>query len=171
MSYKPASANIPIEVDPKHDGDVVRKAFLIEGCLNLGTLPLITHPRLILPYLLNHPHHVNATTVFFARLFAIVIVGALSPGLFAGARNTRNAIESRSIVYMILGGAEVLLIPFLANEVLKRNRPDAVLGHRTALIAVFSITPPLLWRIFVLFARPDLLGRYRETREASGKTD
>lgn len=164
MSFKPASANVPVELDPQCDGEYVRKAFLIEGCLNFGTLPLITHPRVILSYLLNHPHHINAATVFFARLFGIIVVAALSPGLFVGARSTRNAIESRSIVYIILGGAELLLIPMLAAEALKSGGQDAVLGVKTAVTALCAIAPPLIWRIIVLFVRPDLLGRYREVK-------
>lgn len=164
MSYKSASADVPIELDPQNDGEYVRKAFLIEGYLNLATIPLITHPRFILPYLLNRPYEINESTVFFARLFGVIVVAALSPGLFAGARNTRNAIESRSIVYIILGGAELLLIPMLLIEALKGGSRDAVLGYRTAVMGVLSIAPPLLWRAYVLFVRPDLLGRYREIK-------
>lgn len=164
MSFKPASANVPIELDPQNNGEYVRKAFMIEGYLNLATIPLITHPRLILPYLLNRPYEINESTVFFARLFGVIVVAALSPGLFAGARNTRNAIESRSIVYIILGGAELLMVPMLLMEALKRGNRDAVLGFKTAVNGVLSITPPLLWRVYVLFVRPNLLGRYREVK-------
>lgn len=164
MSYKAASANVPIEVDPQHTGEYVRKAFLIEGCLNLGTIPLITHPRLVLSYLVNRPHELNDTTVFFARLFAVIVVAALSPGLFAGVRNTRNAIESRSIVYTILGGAELFLVPMLIKEAVKGKGGQAVLGFKTAAVGAVAVGLPLLWRAYVLFIRPDLLGKYREVK-------
>ena len=165
MSYKSVSLNPSVQLDPQNDGEKVRRAFIVEGFLNLGTLPLITHPRTVLPYLLNHPNQINATSVFFARLFGVIIVAALTPGLFAGARNTRNGIESRSVVYTALGGAELVLIPMLLNEVMKGGRYDAVLGFKTALIGVLSVTPPLLWRIWVLYFRPELLGRYREVKQ------
>jgi hypothetical protein len=166
MSYRSAWANPKIELDPQNDGEIVRKAFIVEGFLNLGTLPLITHPRTILPYLLNHPSQINATTVFFARLFGIIVVAALTPGLFAGARNTRNGIESRSTMYITLGGAELLLIPMLINEVMKGGSHNAILGFKTAVMGVLSVTPPLLWRIWVLYVQPKLLGRYREVKSA-----
>lgn len=168
MSYKSASADVAIELDPQNNGEYVRKAFLIEGYLNLATIPLITHPRFILPYLLNRPYEINDTTVFFARLFGVIVVAALSPGLFAGARNTRNAIESRSIVYIMLGGAELLLVPMLLIEALKGSR-DAVLGYRTAVTGVLSIATALVWRAYVLFVRPDSLGRYREIKSEANE--
>jgi hypothetical protein len=164
MSYKSAWSNPSIELDPQNDGATVRKAFIFEGFLNLGTLPLITHPRTILPYLLAHPNQVNSTSVFFARLFGIIVVAALTPGLWSGARNTRNGIESRSVMYKALGGAELVLIPMLMNEVIKGGGYDAVLGYKTALMGVLSVTPPLLWRIWVLYVKPELLGRYREVK-------
>ena len=164
MSYKSAWSNPAIELDPQNDGSSVRKAFILESILNLGTIPLITHPRTILPYLLAHPTQINSTTVFFARLFGVIVVAALTPGLWAGARNTRNGIESRSVIYITLGGAEVLLIPMLMNEVMKGGERNAVLGYWTALMGVLSVTPPLLWRIWVLFVKPEMLGRYREVK-------
>lgn len=162
--YKEASRDAPIEMDPRHDGEYVRKAFLIEACLNLGTIPLITHPRFVLPYLLNRSADLNVTTIFFARLFGILVVAALSPGLFAGARRTRTAIESRGIVYIILGGAELLLVPMLLNEARLGSSRSAVLGQKTAIMGAISMAIPLVWRLYVLFLRPDLLGRYREVK-------
>jgi hypothetical protein len=164
MSYKSAWSDPTLELDPRNDGSTVRKAFLLESILNLGTIPLITHPRTILPYLLAHPNQINSTTIFFARLFGVIVVAALTPGLWAGARNTRNGIESRSVMYITLGGAELVLIPMLMNEVMKGGRGSAVLGYWTALMGVFSVTPPLLWRIWVLFVKPEMLGRYREVK-------
>lgn len=164
LVYKEASRDVPIEMDPRHDGEYVRKAFLIEGCLNLGTIPIITHPRFVLPYLLNRPGDVNSSTVFFARLFGIIVVAALSPGLFIGARRSSNAIESRCIVYIILGGAELLMVPMLLNEARLGSSRSAVLGRTTAIIGAISMAIPLVWRLYVLFIRPDLLGRYREVK-------
>jgi hypothetical protein len=52
----------------------------------------------------------------------------------------------------------------LMNEVMKGGRGSAVLGYWTGLMGVFSVTPPLLWRIWVLFVKPEMLGRYREVK-------
>jgi hypothetical protein len=164
MSYRSAWSNPAIELDPTNNGETVRKAFMIEAFLNLGTLPLITHPRTILPYLLTHPNQINPTTIFFARLVGIIIVAALTPGLFAGARNTRNGIESRSPMYIALGGAELILIPMLVNQASKGGGHDSILGYKTAILGLLGVTPPLLWRMVVLFFKPQLLGRYREAK-------
>lgn len=67
-------------------------------------------------------------------------------------------------MYTALGGAEVVLIPMLMNEVMKGGTRDAVLGYWTALMGVLSVTPPLLWRIWVLFVKPEMLGRYKEVK-------
>lgn len=84
---------------------------------------------LVLPYLLNRPHEINDTTLLFARLFGVIVVAALSPGLFAGARNTRNAIKSPSVVYIILSRVRLFLILMLVMDALK-GRSDAVLGYK-----------------------------------------
>ena len=67
-------------------------------------------------------------------------------------------------MYITLGGAEVVLIPMLMNEVMKGGERNAILGYWTALMGVLSVTPPLLWRIWVLFVKPEMLGRYREVK-------
>ena len=92
-------------------------------------------------------------------------MGGLTPGLLAGYTNTRNGIESRRIVYLMLGLGEVLLIPILTFEAMKAGNRDAAISVKVAVGSIMSLLPPLLWRLYVLFVRPDLLGRYRDIKE------
>jgi uncharacterized membrane protein len=161
MPSKSPACNPSIHPSPSHTGSVIRKAFLGEAFLNLFTLPLITNTPWTLGLLLKHPSHINPTSILFARLFGAIIVGALTSALLAGCTNTRNGIESRRVVYLVLGVGEAALVPLLLLEAMKDGR-DAALSVKVALVSVACLVPGLLWRCYVLGVNPDLLGRYVE---------
>lgn len=165
MSKSPA-ANPHIVPDPSQNGSVIRKAFLFEAIANLFTIPLITHTRWTLSLLLLRPDHINPSSILFARLFGGIVVGGLTSALLAGATNTRNGIESRRPTYLMLGIGEAMLIPMLFLELVKDGGRDAALSKKVAGISIAFLIPPLLWRLYVLGVRPDLLGRYREEKSA-----
>ena len=159
-SYKSPASNPKIIPDPNQNGSIIRKAFVLEAIANLFTIPLITNTRFILSFLLLHPSDINPASILFARLFGGIIVGGLTSALLTGATNTRNGIESRRPTYLLLGVGEALLIPILALEAAKDGR-DAALSTKAALGSIGLLLPPLLWRCYVLFVRPDFLGRYK----------
>jgi hypothetical protein len=168
MPSKSPASNPPIRPSPSHDGSVIRKAFLAEAFANLFTIPLITNTRWTLGLLLKHPSHINPTSILFARLFGGIIVGGLTSALLAGYSNTRNGIESRRIVYLLLGMGEALLIPMLVLEALKNGGRDAALSVKVAVGSIVCLLPPLVWRLYVLGIKPELLGRYTEVDSDSG---
>lgn len=153
------------QLDPLHPGTTVRKAFLIEAILNFLSFPLITHPKLILSLLLNNPYQINASTILFAKLFGGLVVGGLTPGLLYGYQNTRRGIDSRRQVYFALGAGECLLIPLLLAEAAKGGGVDAALSVRASLGAILLLAPPLVWRVYVLFVRPEMVGRFKEIKD------
>jgi hypothetical protein len=161
MASKSPASNPPIHPSPSHTGSAIRKAFLAEAIANLFTIPLITHTRWTLGLLLKHPSHINPASILFARLFGGIIVGGLTSALLAGYSNTRNGIESRRVVYLMLGMGEALLIPMLVAEALKDGR-DAALSVKVAVASIACLVPPLIWRLYVLCVKPELLGRYTE---------
>jgi hypothetical protein len=63
---------------------------------------------------------------------------------------------------LLLGLGEALLIPIIVLDLLKGGGPCAALSKKVAAASVACLVPPLLWRLYVLLARPDLLGRYTE---------
>jgi len=163
-SNSPAT-NPSIAPDPSQDGSAIRKAFVLEAAANLFTIPLITNTRFVLSFLLLHPSHINPSSVLFARLFGGLVVGGLTSALLAGATNTRNGIESRRPTYLLLGLGEACLLPILAMEATKGGSADAALSVKTAAVCMGLLAPPLVWRLYVLFLRPDLLGKYLETKD------
>jgi hypothetical protein len=163
-TYKTPDSNTSVELDPQNTGSVVRKAFLIESILNLFSIPLITNTSTVLSYVLNHPSHINPSTILFTRLFGGIIVGGLTSALWAGLPNTRSAMESRKTVYITLGMGEVLLIPILAMEATKGGNKDAALSVKACVATIFALLPPLLWRVYVLYVKPEMMGRYRESK-------
>ncbi|WVF72552.1 hypothetical protein IAT40_007369 [Kwoniella sp. CBS 6097] len=163
MSKSPATET-PIRPDSLHDGHPIRQAFLIEAILNLCSFPLITHPRFVLSLLLNRPSDINPSLVLFVRLFGGLVVGGLTPGLLYGYQNTRQAINTRKQVYISLGLGEILLIPILIGELLKGGRYGAALSVKGSIGAIMCLAPPLVWRIYVLFFRPQLFGKYTEIK-------
>jgi hypothetical protein len=91
-------------------------------------------------------------------------VGGLTSALLIGATNTRNGIESRRPTYVLLGLGEVCLLPMLALEAAKGNGRDAAISVKVAVISIGMLAPPLMWRLFVLFVKPEFLGRYTEAK-------
>jgi len=167
QSKSPAT-NPSITPDPTYTGSTIRKAFLAEAIANLFTIPLITNTRSTLSFLLLRPAHINPTSILFARLFGGLVVGGLTSALLAGATNTRNGIESRRPVYLLLGVGEALLIPILLLEWFKDGGRDAALSKKVAGMSIAMLAPPLIWRLYVLCVRPDLLGRYSEKGSVGG---
>lgn len=162
---KSPATNPSITPDPSQDGSIIRKAFVLEAAANLFTIPLIINTRFVLSFLLLQPSHINPSSVLFARLFGGLIVGGLTSALLAGTTNTRNGIESRRPTYLLLGLGEACLLPIFAMEVIKGGNTDAALSVKTAVVCMGMLAPPLVWRLYVLFLRPDLLGKYVETKD------
>lgn len=171
VNSKSPAANPNITPHPNTDGSTIRKAFLAEAIANLFTIPLITNTSWVLSFILNHASDINPSSVLFARLFGGLVVGGLTSALLAGYTNTRNGIESRRPTYLLLGLGEALLIPILVNEVLKDGGKDAAVSKKVAGVSIGMLLPPLLWRIYVLGVRPDLLGRYTEKEGTDGRGD
>lgn len=66
---------------------------------------------------------------------------------------------------MLLGLGEAALIPMLVLELIEGGGPGAALSKKVAGASVACLAPLLLWRLFVIFVRPGLLGRYTEEVE------
>ncbi|KAF9738600.1 hypothetical protein PMIN01_03883 [Paraphaeosphaeria minitans] len=167
-SSKPPADNPAVMPDPNQNDSTIRKAFLLEAIANLFTIPLITNTRFILSILLLHPSDINPASILFARLFGGIIVGGLTSALLIGAGNTRNGIGSRRTTYVLLGLGEAFLIPMLALETAKGGS-DAALSTAVAVGSIGLLLPPLAWRGYVLFLRPELLGRYRKADGGKGR--
>ena len=163
MSSTRSPTVIPgINSDPKTNSPTIRKAFLAEAIANLSMVPLVTNTSWVLSLILNHPSDVSPSSILFARLFGATIIGVLTTALLTGYRNTRSGIESRRSTYLMLGIGETMLIPILVNEMLKDSVSQAAVSKKVAEIGTGVLILLLVWRLYILIMRPDLLGRYRE---------
>lgn len=68
----------------------------------------------------------------------------------------------------MLGMGEACLLPILGVEVAKGGGVDAAISVRVGMVSMGLLAPPLLWRLYVLCVRPELLGRYTEVMEGGG---
>ena len=64
----------------------------------------------------------------------------------------------------MLGMGEALLIPMLVLELVGGG--EHAISGKVAGASIGFLVPPLLWRLYVLLVRPDLLGRYTDDGEA-----
>ncbi|KAL6704781.1 hypothetical protein ACN47E_007585 [Coniothyrium glycines] len=165
---KSAATNPPVAMSPPNNDRTIRNAFLLEAAANLFTIPLITHTRWTLSFLLLHPSHITPSTILFARLFGGLVVGGLTSALLFGATRTRNGVESRRGVYVMLGLGEAVLIPMMVLEWLKGGAADAAVSPVVAAASVAFLVPPMVWRAYVLGVRPELLGRYVDVGREEG---
>lgn len=156
--------NPPIVLSKTHNGSLVRKAFFIESILNLGVLPVITHPHAVLSAILIDKSQVTPATILLARVFSGLVVAGLNTALWMGLPNTRNAIESRRTTYYTLGMGEAIIIPMLLVEAAKKGGIDAALSVHACWAGIASLAPLLIWRAYVLFVDPNMLGQYKEIK-------
>lgn len=68
----------------------------------------------------------------------------------------------------MLGIGEGSLMPIIAIEALKGGRGDAAVSVKVAVGCMACLALPLVWRVYVLVFRPDLLGRYEESGDKKG---
>ena len=152
-----------IVVDPQYPGRTIKRAFAIESLLNLTSIIAITHPREILSRILLHPHHINPTSILLIGLIGSLFIAGCTTPLVFGLRDTKRGIEIRRPAYYALGLGELFFIPLLLADVIRarENPKEAVLSVKGGLVAVVVLLPPLLWRVYVLFVRPEMFGKYR----------
>ncbi|CAI6331996.1 unnamed protein product [Periconia digitata] len=142
---------------PTDGYSVIRTAFLLEAIANLTALPLITHTEQTLSFLLDNQKDVNSAFVFFVRLFSVCVIGPLSTALFIGSTNTRSGIGSRKATYSMIAVSEILAILVLAAEVAQEGGRAPAISAQTAGASAAFFGSMLLWRIYVLFVKPDML--------------
>ena len=157
-----------IVIDPHLRGTVIKRAFAIESLLNLTSIIAITHPREVLSRILLHPNHINPASILFIRLIGSLFIAGCTTPLVFGLTDTKRGIEIRRPAYYALGLGEVFFIPLLLADVMKarENPKEAVLSVKAGLIAIGALLPPLLWRVYVLFVRPEMFGKYRVVDKA-----
>jgi hypothetical protein len=137
-------------------------AFLAEACFHIITIPLLTHPSTYMSLFVLAPPSVLSDPFcrFMTRVFAAIIIFGMTPGLLYGLRNTKSSTQARRSTYILLAGTEVYFIPFLLVELAKGGdvRKGAVLSVKMTIVLLGALGLPLMFRLYALFVRPEMMG-------------
>jgi len=153
----------------------IRLAFGLEAAANIfGAGMMLYSPSSILSYAHWHSSEPAPLASSLLQWIAALIIG-LTPQLLIGLRSTPQAILSRRTVYWTLLTGEGALVAVMWWQGMKFKAATGFKKEALQLCAgVLLLTA--VWRVFVLFVRPDLLGEdeayeevVREEKEAMGK--
>jgi hypothetical protein len=166
-AYRTLTTSSPaVEIDPSAPGTFARYAYPIEGSLNIfGATAMLLYPSSLLSCLVASPSYNTPAAGALLQWIGALTVG-LTPQLFLAWPNTRGALESRRMVYYTLGAGEVALVGLFLWQGFKDGRVEMGLSNKGLMVCAGNLIGPLIMRAYVLFWRPELLGRYRE---ADGK--
>ncbi|KAJ9648040.1 hypothetical protein H2199_001817 [Coniosporium tulheliwenetii] len=138
---QPTLTSTPIIPDPAAPGTIMRYALGIEAAINLlGCAGMLFFPSRFLNLLASKPSEITATATTVTQWLGALGYILTVPMLLA-IPNTRRGIESRTTAGRVGDEQEGLLL------------------------GMGSMLPHLPWRAWVLFRRPEWIGRYREERK------
>jgi len=163
---QPTLASEPVEVDPDAKGTPIRWALGVEALLNIvGGTWMVFWPAQFLRLVVPKPSDVTPAAMISVQHYG-GLVYALTVPIILAIPNTRRAIESRISTYYLLGSAEIAII---CLSLYQAYGPAGGTGFTTNSLASASagVAPVFLWRLFVLFRKPEWLGRYREKLKGS----
>lgn len=150
-----------VEVDPSAPGNVMRYALGFETMANaFGGTWMVFFPQSFLGMLVNSSSDITPAAVTWTQVTG-ALVYALATPLVLGIPNTRRGIESRAPTYYTLAAGEVGVVAVALYKAFAFG--DASGWSRNALLAASAVlAPTLAWRFYVLFGKPEWIGRYRE---------
>ncbi|KAH0386761.1 hypothetical protein E4T50_13543 [Aureobasidium sp. EXF-12298] len=150
-----------IEVDPNAPGGVMRFALGFETMANvIGGTWMVFFPRSFLSMLVNSPSDMTPIAVTWTQVTG-ALVYALATPLVLAIPNTRRGIESRVPTYYTLSAGEVGVTAVTLYKAFVHGDDSG--WSRNALLGASSVLlPALAWRFYVLFGKPEWIGRYRE---------
>lgn len=161
---QPTLSSTPIIPDPAAPGTIMRYALGIEAAINLlGCAGMLFFPSRFLELLASKPSEITATATTVTQWLGALGYILTVPMLLA-IPNTRRGIESRTTVYYSLAAGELALIPLLLYQALVKREASGM-SRKGLLMGMGSMVPHLPWRFWVLFRRPEWIGRYREERK------
>jgi hypothetical protein len=79
--------------------------------------------------------------------------------------NTRRGIEMRAPVYTYLGLSEVMLIALFLYLAVGVGEEGRGMSGKACMVAVGNLMPPCAFRGYVLWVRPEWMGRHRDGDE------
>ncbi|MCJ1438601.1 hypothetical protein MMC27_007991 [Xylographa pallens] len=155
----PTTVSRPISLDPSAPGTIMRSALLIEALSNfLGGIPMIFLTRPLLSLISSETP--SPLAVSLTQWLGGLICGLAAPLLLAYP-DTKRAMESRTTVYWTLGAGEGALVPVMLWQYMSQGNGSGLPGG-FLLGAAGVLAATAAWRLWVMLARPEWMGRYRE---------
>lgn len=162
--------DVLLEMDPNTPATGIRIAFVAESIANLVMgLPMVLNPRSaiqgqFLPFidrstdlLQQQPSPEAASLAQYMGVFTL----ALNAGLWLGVPNKPGAIEIRRTVYSMLAGLEVIFVAVVLWQVLIGGEGATGVSLDKAMRGfLIPMSTACLLRLWVLFKRPQSMGRY-----------
>jgi hypothetical protein len=150
-----------IEVDPSAPGNVMRYALGFETMANaIGGTWMVFFPQHFLSLLVNSSKDITPTAVTWTQVTG-ALVYALATPLILAIPNTRRGIETRAPTYYTLAAGEVGVVAVALYKAFVFG-DDSGWSTGALLAASAVLAPTLAWRMYVLFGKPEWIGRYRD---------
>ena len=143
--------------------NTIQLALALEATANLfGATCMLLFPGPIITYLTSPPSPAFSTTPDPASSHLVqwlaALVYGLTPPLLLALPNHKDARAKRWIAYSTLGAGEASLIAVMLWQAFLGTDGGAGFTRRALLGCVGGLMPFMLWRVWVLFVRPELLG-------------
>ncbi|MCJ1392961.1 hypothetical protein MMC18_005833 [Xylographa bjoerkii] len=157
----PSLASIPVQIDPSAPGTTIRWALIIEAGTSLLTSTfMLLKPFTLLQFISASSSPPDPLAASMLQWLGGLTLALATPLLLA-VTNTKSGIESRPIVYSTMLSMEVALLPLLAWQAMT----GSTLSPKALANVAGGLMGPILWRLWVLGYRPELMGRYSENKK------
>ena len=150
----------------------IQLALALEAVANvLSATGLLLYPLEILNLLtatpsstasLLNPSSAPPAATYFLQWLAALTYGLTPPLLFALPEH-RGARDKRWTAYITLGSIDMVLIPLMVWQALMWGSDDGGLTRRALLGCAGGLLPFMVWRVWVLGFRPELLEKSGES--------
>lgn len=167
-STLPSLTSRPVTLSASAPGTLGRYALAVEAVVNLIAIAgMLLSPDTPVRWLSADPSSQTASAEVVAsglvQWFAALIITITVP-ILSCIPNTKRALESRPTVYvMLLGGELALMVVMLWQASMQKNE-DGMSVIALLLGAGFMVLC-VLWRVWVLWMRPEWMGAYVEGGE------
>ncbi|MCJ1477172.1 hypothetical protein MMC13_005843 [Lambiella insularis] len=159
----PSTTSHPIMLDPSAPGTVMRYAIATEAFFNLlGAIPMLFSPRSLL-LLISASQQPSPLAISLTQWLGALVLGLTAP-LVLAYPNTRRGLQSRPTVYWTLGTGEAALVVVLVWQYLCKREGSGMSG-RFLMGATGMMTGLCAWRLWVLTAKREWMGRYNDSKK------
>jgi len=138
----------------------IQYALATEAFVNVvSATAFIFYPSFCLSYALP-TSTIPASTTSLLQAFGTMVYTLTVPMVLC-LPNGPHAAHTRKIVYYMLGAGEMFLIPLFLYKGLK-NGEDSGFGDQFMIAAAGNLVPPLGWRIWCFWRRPEWFGLVKD---------